>query len=137
MSSQPDEQRQVGTGVELIAAERERQVSSKGYKASHDDGHDLGELAMAAAVYATPGGAREYSWLIEARTTDGAVAVEHDEFVRPATAAFEWTSSTPRLWPFGDGWKPSPDNRIRELAKAGALIAAEIDRLERIEDLGA
>jgi len=26
-------------------------------------------------------------------------------------------------------WKPTPDDRIRELAKAGALIAAEIDRL--------
>lgn len=28
-----------------------------------------------------------------------------------------------------DWWKPSPDDRIKELAKAGALIAAEIDRL--------
>lgn len=35
-------------------------------------------------------------------------------------------------WPWSlDWWKPSPDNRIRELAKAGALIAAEIDRLQR------
>ena len=31
--------------------------------------------------------------------------------------------------------KPSPDNRIRELEKAGALIAAEIDRLLRLEDI--
>lgn len=38
------------------------------------------------------------------------------------------------LWPWGAGfWKPSPDNRIRELEKAGALIAAEIDRLQRID----
>lgn len=39
-----------------------------------------------------------------------------------------------RMWPFrGDGFKPStaewPDGRIRDLVKAGALIAAEIDRL--------
>ena len=27
-------------------------------------------------------------------------------------------------------WKPTPDDRIRELVKAGALIAAEIDRLQ-------
>jgi hypothetical protein len=27
-----------------------------------------------------------------------------------------------------------PENRIRELEKAGALIAAEIDRLERLEN---
>lgn len=35
-----------------------------------------------------------------------------------------------RLWPWRPGWwKPSPDDRVRELVKAGALIAAEIDRL--------
>ena len=35
----------------------------------------------------------------------------------------------PTQWPWLDGWKPSPKKRIRELQKAGALIAAEIDRL--------
>lgn len=40
----------------------------------------------------------------------------------------------PRIWPWSlDWWKPTPDNRIKELAKAGALIAAEIDRLLRLE----
>ena len=35
-------------------------------------------------------------------------------------------------WPWDKAWwKPSPENRIRELAKAGALIAAEIDRLQQ------
>jgi hypothetical protein len=33
------------------------------------------------------------------------------------------------LWPGWD-YKPSPQDRIRELVKAGALIAAEIDRLQ-------
>lgn len=33
-------------------------------------------------------------------------------------------------WPFElSWWKPTPQDRIRELQKAGALIAAEIDRL--------
>jgi hypothetical protein len=32
------------------------------------------------------------------------------------------------------GLKPSPDNRIRDLEKAGALIAAEIDRILRLEE---
>lgn len=37
-------------------------------------------------------------------------------------------------WPFAEKWwKPSPNDRVRELVKAGALIAAEIDRLQRIE----
>lgn len=38
------------------------------------------------------------------------------------------------MWPFSqEWWKPTPDDRIRELAKAGALIAAEIDRLQRMQ----
>ncbi len=36
----------------------------------------------------------------------------------------------PCHWPWLDFWKPTPNNRIKELAKAGALIAAEIDRLQ-------
>lgn len=37
------------------------------------------------------------------------------------------------MFPFSSvWWKPSPENRIKELAKAGALIAAEIDRLQRL-----
>lgn len=38
-----------------------------------------------------------------------------------------------RYWPFGScEWKPSAADPIRDLAKAGALIAAEIDRLQRL-----
>lgn len=38
-------------------------------------------------------------------------------------------------WPFAyKWWKPTPNDRIRELQKAGALIAAEIDRLQRIKN---
>lgn len=33
-------------------------------------------------------------------------------------------------WPFCDGWKPD-EEPVRALVKAGALIAAEIDRLQR------
>ena len=37
-----------------------------------------------------------------------------------------------RFWPWREGeWKPTPDDRVRDLAKAGALIAAEIDRIQR------
>lgn len=36
-------------------------------------------------------------------------------------------------WPFGScEWKPNADNPVRDLVKAGALIAAEIDRLQRL-----
>jgi hypothetical protein len=90
------------TGIEIIAEERQRQQEVEGWTPEHDDNHQSEELARAAAYYATP------------------------RFWRP------WTTSISILWPWSSyWWKPSPDNRIKELAKAGALIAAEIDRLQR------
>lgn len=39
-------------------------------------------------------------------------------------------SEPPQFWPWGnDWWKPG--DRVRELVKAGALIVAEIERLQR------
>lgn len=38
----------------------------------------------------------------------------------------------PTHWPWLDFYKPTPNDRIRELQKAGALIAAEIDRLQSL-----
>ncbi len=46
---------------------------------------------------------------------------------------FEWP------WPAGAGgctWKPTPDDPIRQLVKAAALIAAEIDRLLAVAEAG-
>lgn len=37
---------------------------------------------------------------------------------------------------FPASWNFKPGDRVRELAKAGALIAAEIDRLQRTGDDG-
>jgi transcriptional regulator with XRE-family HTH domain len=98
-----------GRGVELIAAERRRQVEAEGYDAAHDDEHGGGELAQAAAAYAWPG---EHMRTRDGRTVHRSV-----------------------LWPWdGDGsWRPG--DRLRDLTRAGALIAAEIDRLERVRDL--
>jgi hypothetical protein len=90
--------------VELIAAERERQVSKEGWSLQHDDSHQCEELARAAACYAIPP-----FWRVE--------------------------SIFGMLWPWWPKWwKPSPDDRIRELVKAGALIVAEIERLQRLQD---
>jgi hypothetical protein len=45
-------------------------------------------------------------------------------YALPAT----WRSAN--IWPWDlRWWKPSHEDRLRELVKAGALIAAEIDRL--------
>lgn len=90
------------TGAELIAEERQRQIDAEGYSASYDSNHSAQQLAMAAACYATP----------------------------PHHRLYREPRSTPALWPWNDyNWKPTPDDRVRELVKAGALIAAEIDRL--------
>lgn len=40
------------------------------------------------------------------------------------------------LWPWeSSDFKPTPNDPIRQLVKAGALIAAEIDRLQRLTSL--
>lgn len=92
------------TGIEIIAAERKRQMTVEGWSASHDAAHTDQSIARAAACYAMP------------------------ERFRPKRFR--------GLWAWGmHWWKPDPDDRVRELAKAGALIAAEIDRLHAKADL--
>lgn len=44
-------------------------------------------------------------------------------------AAVAYLEQDGKYWPWDGGFKPTPNDRIRELEKAGALIAAEIDRL--------
>lgn len=92
------------TGIEIIAKERKRQIEVEGWNSEHDDEHINGELSQAAACYALPEQYRVYG-----------------------------KYGVPLLFPCWNTvwWKPSPWNRITELAKAGALIAAEIDRLQR------
>lgn len=101
-----------------VLAERERQKIVEGWTEAHDDMHDCDELAFAAVCYALPEGKRQYH-----RRVDGA-----ENGGRDAT----WTA--PRLWPWDGEFKATPDNRRRELVKAGALILAEIERLDRAED---
>ena len=53
-----------------------------------------------------------------------------------ADAAACYVDGNPVGWPWDEKWwKPSSDP-IRNLAKAGALIAAEIDRLQRLPNAG-
>ncbi len=92
-------------GVDLIAAERRRQIDMEGWSPGHDDTHSGGELLRAATSY-----------------LDAAYGQAVGREVR---------HSPPMGWPFdGAWWKPK--DATRNLAKAGALIAAEIDRLQRL-----
>lgn len=93
------------TGAELIAAERERQVSEEGYTAEHDDNYGDDEGA--------------YSGLVRAA------------ICYAAAAPFQDQPKPPPGWPWHEEWwKPSQDES-RNLTRAGALLAAEIDRLQR------
>lgn len=93
------------TGIELIAQERERQIAEEGWDAIHDAQHNDDELALVAACYAMP------------------------ERIREMTRYAYEPHPIPRLWPWdAKWWKPTPEDRDRELVKAGALIAAELDR---------
>jgi hypothetical protein len=94
-------------GVEDIAAERARQVSAEGWTPEHDDEHDAGELASAAACYAVNAACQIHPY-------DGNGAEVGD---------LPW-------WPWDKSWWKPRDAR-RDLVRAGALIAAEIDRLDR------
>ena len=94
------------TGIEFITAERTRQVERIGYDEEHDRHHTDEELARAGAWYALP------------------------DYLRKPIAT--WLKVV--VWPAGWDFNRAPDGdneaRIWELTKAGALIAAEIDRLQ-------
>ena len=112
------------TGIELITEERARQISDENWTAAHDDDHENGELARAAATYALPKTHRKMEARKEIR--DAARGCSDPEMPYPVMV------TVPNLWPWeAEWWRPTPDNRVRELVKAGALIAAEIDRLTR------
>lgn len=98
-------------GIQLISEERERQIKEEGWTLEHDIQHKNGELSNAAAYYAM---------------TDDLIS-----FID-----VEWGNDMHlHIWPFELKWlKRTPNNRIRDLQKAGALIAAEIDRLINLKN---
>lgn len=93
-----------------VMGERVRQMAVEGWTPEHDDCHDRAELAQAAACYAISGTPADEAVFIHGR----------------------WKDPRDLFWPRGFGlewWKPT--NRRRDLVKAGALILAEIERLDR------
>jgi len=109
------------TGAELIALERDRQIHELGYTIEHDADHDEADLAFAAAVYAAP------TTISLLRIQEQATHPEHG-----AGGRVEWVEPWPIGWHRAER-SANVEERIRELAKAGALIAAEIDRLQAVQ----
>ena len=89
-----------------VLVERRRQVEAEGWTPEHDDQHDTGQLARAAACYALVSGGMNPK-------------------AKTVSMAWPWHPS----W-----WKPA--DRRRNLVKAGALILAEIERLDRQTESG-
>lgn len=113
------------SGLERIAAEYQRCRQAEGFNAQHDDEHDGDELANAAACYALP----EPRRLRAVSRTRTQYTDRDGSSVQVPTGEY---AMVPSDWPWSpEWWKPTPQDRIRELAKAGNLIACEIDRLER------
>lgn len=133
-------------GLWSITQERVRQIEEEEYDADHDDKHQRGELARAAACYAAPFIATQvlgYSpflhhidaWPFGTRSDKRLDRPGHEQGSRDAEVTGETHEALDR-----DRFRRlvAPDDltehagRIRELAKAGALIAAEIDRIQRL-----
>ncbi|EPH3228044.1 hypothetical protein ACEPYH_13915 [Pseudomonas aeruginosa] len=87
-----------------VQAERRRQITAEGWTPEHDDEHSHGQMARAAACYALAG---------SSAPNDGTAALL-------VSLAWPWDQQ----W-----WKPT--SARRDLIKAGALILAEIERLDR------
>lgn len=98
------------TGAEQIAIERRRQVDKEGWTSEHDADWTEGELKMAAMAYLEADGNDQY--LCETN--------DRQRFNTPAYDYWPWKST----W-----WKPK--DRLSNLVRAGALIAAEIDRIQK------
>ncbi|HEY5083421.1 MAG TPA: hypothetical protein VII48_02775 [Rhizomicrobium sp.] len=110
------------SAIEDIAAERQRQIESEGWSSSHDDEHAFGVLLKAAIGYCIPAAAA-LDLLAAGKVTQAAVNLAHKG------------SSVPRIWPFSISWWKPKDLR-KDLIRAAALIAAEIDRLDRMKARG-
>ena len=86
--------------------ERRRQVEVEGYTPEHDDVHDKGELAGAAAAYAAY------------RSQAAPEIIMGDEIIGT-------------LWPWPGEGSYKPKTRYDDLKRAAAFLIAEMDRLNR------
>ncbi|AWC85773.1 hypothetical protein [Enterobacter cloacae complex sp. FDA-CDC-AR_0164] len=84
---------------------------------------------------------RQRQRAIEGWTSEHDDKYEHGELADAAgcyalsSELFECVGEPPRQWPWSDEWW-KPTNRRRDLVKAGALILAEIERLDRTAAAG-
>lgn len=107
-ATQPAQAVDLGTGVKAIAAERERQLQAEGFTRDGDQQYRHGELARAATAY------------VQLAAMDLAAGGTRDHIAWHGPAA---------VWPWAPEWWKPVDAR-RDLVRAGALIAAQIDLID-------
>ncbi|RWE95741.1 hypothetical protein [Mesorhizobium sp.] len=103
--------------MEHVWHERCRQEHVEGWAPEHDDTHVKGELASAAITYALH-----------------AVVIAKCLQLGMSQAAIDSLSAEvpmPETWPWSPEWW-KPKNQRADLVRAGALIVAEIERLDRL-----
>lgn len=104
------------SGAELIAVERRRQIAEEGWTPEHDDEHTSGELTDAAACFLLAADGMVHKGWSQARAREKMLAF---------------------CWPWSPAWCKPDATAIGNYKKAGALIAAEIDRQQRLKKGGA
>lgn len=95
----------VAAAARDVLAERARQINAEGWTPEHDDQYGNGELPRAARAY---------------------ILTAHV----PADVREAFMKTPPSHWPWDKSWW-KPKTRRRDLVRAGALILAEIERLDR------
>lgn len=86
----------------LVVAERERQVNAEGWEPGHDDTYPEGHLGRAGQCYVASGLGGGPPWL-------------------------DPSAGPPAAWPLEASWW-KPKDKLRDLVRGAALVAAEADR---------
>lgn len=100
-------------GAREVLAERQRQVTAEGWSEAHDDTHTDASMAMVAALYAAP----RDNLMVAVHTADS------------ISLADPWPAS----WSAKRWDKRKTHARRKRLVIAGALILAELERMDRRE----
>ncbi len=112
-------------GIDVLA-ERERQRHHHAWSIAHDDEHTDGSLAAVAALYATP------VRLFQKEELDDLGAAFKDPWPESWSPDYDKRPLDPHGYWHLDNENAEPKFRRRLLVKSGALIIAEIERLDRL-----
>lgn len=108
--------------LHLIAHERARQIREEGFTADHDDEHEFGELALVAALYASP-----VRLFMRGHLDDGG-QLTCDPWPSSWDSKFDKRRYAGQIV---DPANLTRQERFNLLVKAGALIIAEMERIQR------